>query len=72
MIPYLDWGLLTFNIAYVYFMSRGKKIGLWILLCIQPFWALYGYQIEGYGIMVLSVFFSIIAITGIRKWKKEN
>ncbi|GAH06187.1 unnamed protein product [marine sediment metagenome] len=72
MILDLDWFLLAVNVAYTYFMSRGKKIGLWILLGIQPGWALYGWQTGGHGIIALSVFYSIIAIMGIRKWKKEN
>ncbi len=71
-MPHLDWFLLVVNVLYTYCMSRGKKIGLWLLLGIQPFWALYGWQTDGYGIMGLSVFYSIIAITGIRKWKKEH
>jgi len=53
-------------------MSRRKKAGLWLLLFVQPFWALYGIQTRGFGIVGLSVFYTIIAINGLRKWKKEN
>jgi len=72
MIPYLDWLLLGVNVFYTHFMSRRMKAGLWILLFVQPFWALYGIQTRGFGIVGLSVFYTIIAINGLRKWKKEN
>jgi len=72
MIPYLDWFLFVINVLYTYFMSRGKKIGLWFLLGVQPLWMLYGYQKESTGIIALSVFFIIIAINGLLKWNKKE
>lgn len=67
-----SWILTIIGLTGFYFVGKKKWWAWYINLFCQLLWFTYAIVTEQYGFIVAALFYTIIFLTNLLKWKKEH
>ena len=72
MIIALSYIATALVLLSVYFISKPKLRGQYLIVCADCTWLIYSLLTKQYAITVQSVILLMIGLSAIRNWRKNN
>ena len=65
---WLDITISVVTLAYMYLLSRQRKVGLYFGLLSQVLWLAFIYVNKSWGLIPLNIALWWVCITGLQRW----